>query len=158
MRTGPMIWHTEYASSLLYILGGWQKFSRWPTWIFATMNWPLVGWIHCHFGSDVIASWSSPTHINTPSPSSAPASCLSCCSQLTEYRGLRRQRGGGGWVDSWADAEAPPGFAGDGLFPSHPAAVQLPRHQLSWWPHQTDQGLPHCGGWLRMEWRWCGVV
>lgn len=72
-------------------------------------------------------------------------------------RRLWRKRGGGGRVDSWADAAAPPGFAGDGLFPSHPAAVQLPRHQLSWWSYQTDQGLPLCGGWLK-EWRYCGLT
>lgn len=86
------------------------------------------------------------THPHPPlSSPAAPTSCLSCWSQLMECRGAGRGGGagrwagcGGGWLDSWADAEAPPGFAEDGLFPSHPAAVQLPRHQLSWRSHQKQ--------------------
>lgn len=126
------------------------------------LNALLWQWCHCCLVYPHLTQYThTQTHPHPPLSLAALASCLSCWSQLTEYGGtggVWRKRAGGGWVDSWADAEAPPGFAGDGLFPSHPAAVQLPRHQLSWWSHQADQGLPYCGGWLRKEWRWYSVV
>ena len=121
--------------------------------------------------SDVIAAWSTPplhathTPINTSCALLSPRQHRPAVSPAAlSWRSMRvwgvyeGREVGGGRVDSWADTEAPHGFAGAGLFPSHPAAVQLPRHQLSWWSHQTDQGLPHCGGWLRNEWRWRGMV
>lgn len=84
-------------------------------------------WCHC---------WCNPhqTLVNTHPPSSLCASTGQLSLLLLSADGLREwwgRAGRGGWLDSWADAKAPPGFAEDRPFPSHPAAVQLPRHQLS---------------------------
>lgn len=91
------------------------------------LNASFVQWCHC---------WCNPhqTRVNTHPPSSLCASTGQLSLLLLSADGLREGWGGagrGGWVDSWADAKAPPGFAEDRPFPSHPAAVQLPRHQLS---------------------------
>lgn len=97
-----------------------------------------------HFGSDVIAAWSYPhptqythTHINTPSPSSlsmaAPASCLSCWSQLTEYKGSGVVVGGmkegwWGWVGRQLSRCRSPSWVrrGRGSFPATPQPCSCP--------------------------------
>lgn len=91
----------------------------------------------CHY-------WCNPhqTLVNTHPPSSLCASNGQLSLLLVSADGPWEGWGGagrGGWVDSWADAKAPPGFAEDRPFPSHPAAVQLPRHQLS--PAIAPNGL-----------------
>lgn len=96
-----------------------------------------------HLGSDVIASATPPhTLVNTHPPPSLCASTGQLSLLLVSADGLWEGWGGagrGGWGDSWADAKAPPGFAKDRPFPSHPAAVQLPKHQLS--PAMAPNGL-----------------
>lgn len=83
----------------------------------------------------------------------ALASCLSCWSQLMEYGGTGgcdRRGVGGGWADSWADAEAPPGFVKDGPFSQPPrshAAAQAPA-VLMIAPNSTGTSSP-C--WLAEE-------
>lgn len=78
------------------------------------------------------------THTNTASSSSLPGSTGQLSLLLVSADGVRGNWGGYegrglGVGGSTAEQmqKAPPGFAGDRLFPSHPAAVQLPRHQLS---------------------------
>jgi len=142
--------HLELAFLVIILLSLWQ-------WCHRCLVYPHRTHTHTH------------THINTPSSLSRSTGQLSLLLLSADGVG-ERGRGGGleglGVGGSTAEQMQKPllGFAGAGLFPSHPAAVQLPRHQLSWWSlTKRTGGLPHSGGWLRKERRrrrrrWCRVV